>query len=163
MVDHLKKRENALYPLSPPPSLLPSLSTAKQQDEIRGAMIHVLSEGQFGMPSVDGESFYSSPSSTSGASSGRSEGGGDARGGGGDTSGGGGSGSGSGSADGDSGSGLKLIRLEEVSKSNATRGNQDIMSPLNCLNFALPATIYCSGVQQQDIPGLCRDRRETHP
>lgn len=78
-----------------------------KQDEIRGAMIHVLSEGQFGMPSVDGESFYSSISSASGASSG------------GDASG----GSGSGSADGDSGSGLKLIRLEEVSNAWENAGS----------------------------------------
>ena len=69
----------------------------------------MLSEGQFGMPSVDGESFYSS-SSTSGASPGGGEGGGNAS-----------ASGGSGSGDGDSGSGLKLIRLEEVSKIVAKR------------------------------------------
>ncbi|CBN79174.1 hypothetical protein Esi_0010_0075 [Ectocarpus siliculosus] len=42
-----------------------------QEDEIRGAMIHVLSDGQFGMPSVDGESFYS-PSTDSSSAGGTS-------------------------------------------------------------------------------------------
>lgn len=61
----------------------------------------MLSEGQFGMPSVDGESFYSSPSSTSATSGGTGDGGGDAT---------------SGNGDAEAGSGLKLIRLEEVSR-----------------------------------------------
>ncbi|CAN0305300.1 unnamed protein product [Ectocarpus sp. 12 AP-2014] len=62
-----------------------------QEDEIRGAMIHVLSDGQFGMPSVDGESFYSPSSDSSSA---------------------GGTSTGSGSGVGEEPS-LKLIRLEE--------------------------------------------------
>lgn len=71
-------------------------------------MIHVLNEGQFGMPSVDGESFYFSPSSTGGTLPAGAKAGGDASGGGG--------GRGDGDAGSDAGSGLKLIRLEEVRK-----------------------------------------------
>lgn len=84
----------------------------------------MLSEGQFGMPSVDGESFYSS-SSTSGASSGGGEGGGNA-------SAGASASGGSGSGDGDSGSGLKLIRLEEVSKIVAKRDHTRSGLPRPC-------------------------------
>lgn len=61
-------------------------------------MIHVLSDGQFGMPSVDGESFYS-PSTDSSAAGGAS------------------TGRGSGGVEEPS---LKLIRLEEVRRRSCT-------------------------------------------